>query len=165
MVIICKHQFEKCKLLVNSLLNSDTCVSHKTEQLDMKSSTSIAGHTCSVTSEAQSGDLFQVITEETTPKCINNDIDNSNLQKQEECFVNTTNSITSADVQKQFDISNKAVKVNSQRLEKEPQKVHESEKITEQTLTVIQNRIDIIEESLVKISKSVANLLTLQIII
>ncbi|CAG2207351.1 unnamed protein product [Mytilus edulis] len=157
----CNHQFEKCKLLVNSLLNSDTeQYSHKTEQF--KSSTSIAGHTCSVTSEAQSGDLIQVKTEETTPKCINNDIENSNLQTQDEIFVNTTKSITSADVQKQFDISNESVKVNSQRLEKEPEKVHESEKITEQTLTVIQNRIDIIEESLVKVSKSLANLLTLQ---
>ncbi|CAG2246643.1 unnamed protein product [Mytilus edulis] len=34
--------------------------------------------------------------------------------------------------------------------------------MNEQTLTVIQNRIDIIKESLVKVSKSLANLLTLQ---
>lgn len=57
-------------------------------------------------------------------------IDNSNIRTQDEFPIKTTRIITTADVQKQFDSPNESMKVNSQRLEKEPEKFHVSEDIT-----------------------------------
>lgn len=83
-------------------------------------------------------------------------IDNSNIRTQDEFPIKTTRIITTADVQKQFDSPNESIKVNSQRLEKEPEKFHDSEDINKKS-SVIQNRIDVNEESPVKISKLYRN--------
>ena len=159
----CNQQFKKCKLKVDSLLNTPSNLSSNAsvsenptsehQKVRNSETSSAMSEKTKLTSNAQPEDrtvtvtLQEAISEETIPKWLHSEIlDHKTLT---EC------------IEEKSEHTNKSKKTppHDNGLDKTQESNSE---FMQQTFTVFQNRLDVVEESLVKITQSLSNLLTLQ---
>lgn len=155
----CNQQFKKCKLKVDSLLTTSSNLSSNAsvsenptpEHQKVSSETSSAmSENNKLTSNAQPEDrietLQEAITEETIPKWLHSEILDKILT---ECI----------EEKSEHSHESKKTPPHDNGLDKTQESNSE---FMQQTFTVFQNRLDVVEESLVKITQSLSNLFTLQ---